>query len=176
MVGSSGSGKTTLARALAERLGGSHIELDALYHGPDWTPPEPDDFRRRVGDALDAAEGGWVCCGNYSGVQRPVVWPMADTVVVLDLPKATVMRRVVQRTVRRVLTREELWNGNREPFTNLCSWDPEKNVIRWAWVHHERYRDQYRRAATDPTWAHLDFVFLTTPREVDQLLARTSAA
>lgn len=171
VVGSSGSGKSTLARTLAGRLGVAHVELDALYHGPGWTEPDPDDFRARVGEALDAAPRGWVCCGNYSVALPPVVWPRADTVVVLDLPKPIVMRRIVRRTLRRVLRREELWNGNREPLRNLYAWDPERNVIRWAWVHHERYRDRYRRAAEDPQWASLDFVFLSSPGQVDRFLA-----
>lgn len=170
-VGSAGSGKTTLARALSERLGVVHVELDALYHGPGWTEPDPDEFCSRVGATLDAAGDGWVCCGNYSGALGSVVWPRADTVVVLDLPRRTVMRRVVARTLRRVVRREELWNGNREPLRNLYAWDPDRNIIRWAWVRHDVYRDRYRRAANDPEWRHLDLVFLTTPSEVDDFAA-----
>jgi adenylate kinase family enzyme len=170
VVGTSGSGKTTLARALADRLGLVHVELDALYHGPGWSEPDPDTFRRRVVDALDAADAGWVACGNYSVVRDPVVWSRADTVVVLDLPRTVVMRRVVARTLRRVVLRQELWNGNREPLRNLYAWDPERNVIRWAWVRHEVYRNRYRRAALDPVNAHLDFVLLRSPAEVDGFL------
>lgn len=174
VVGNSGSGKTTLALALAERLGVAHVELDALYHGPGWTEPDPEVYLQRVREALDAADGGWVCCGNYSVVLGPVVWPRADTVVVLDLPKSTVMRRVGGRTVRRVLSREELWNGNREPLRNLYAWSPQRNIIRWAWVRHDVYRDRYRRAALDPKWDALDFVCLTSPGEVDAFVANIS--
>lgn len=171
VVGNSGSGKSTLARELALRLGVAHVELDALYHGPGWTEPDAEIFRQRVHEALESAADGWVCCGNYSIALEPVIWPSADTVVVLDLPKRTVMRRVVGRTVRRVLSREELWNGNREPLRNLYAWDPHRNIIRWAWVRHDVYRDRYRRAAGDPTWEHLDFVVLTSPGEMDEFVA-----
>lgn len=170
VVGNSGSGKSTLARELAQRLGVAHVELDALYHGPRWTEPDAEIFRQGVREALETAADGWVCCGNYSIALEQVIWPSADTVVVLDLPKRTVMRRVVGRTVRRVLTREELWNGNREPLRNLFSWDPHRNIIRWAWVRHNVYRDRYRRAAGEPTWEHLDFVLLTSPWEVDEFV------
>ncbi len=37
VAGTSGSGKTTLALAIAARLGLPHTELDALFHGPDWS-------------------------------------------------------------------------------------------------------------------------------------------
>lgn len=171
MVGSSGSGKTTLARSLADRLDLAHVELDALYHGPGWTEAEPDVFRQSVAKALDAAADGWVACGNYSLVREPVVWARADTVVVLDLDKSVVMRRVVARTLRRLVRREELWNGNREPWRNLYAWDPERNIIRWAWTRHELYRRRFAQAAQDPKHAHLDFVTLRTPAEVDAFLA-----
>lgn len=171
MVGSSGSGKTTLARALAGALGVAHIELDAIFHGPGWTEPEPEEFRRRVAEALDATPDGWVACGNYSAVREAVVWPRADTVVVLDLAKAVVMRRVVARTLRRVVRQEELWNGNREPWRNLYAWHPERNIIRWSWTRHELYRDRYRIASEDPAHAHLDFVTLRTSAEVEAFLA-----
>jgi cytidylate kinase len=36
--GTSGSGKTTVAGRIAAVLGLPHVELDALFHGPGWTP------------------------------------------------------------------------------------------------------------------------------------------
>lgn len=38
VIGTSGAGKTTLAGRISARLGIDHIEIDALYHGPGWTP------------------------------------------------------------------------------------------------------------------------------------------
>ena len=59
------------------------------------------------------AGDGWVVDGNYS-VVRDLVWDRADTVVWLDLPRLVVVRRITTRSIRRVVWREELWNGNRE--------------------------------------------------------------
>jgi adenylate kinase family enzyme len=111
VVGNSGSGKTTLARSLAGVLGLPHLELDAVFHQPGWQPLDRSIFRARV-DEFTLARG-WVVDGNYSAV-RDIVWSRADTVIWLDLPRWRVMRQVVGRTLRRVATGAELWNGNRE--------------------------------------------------------------
>ncbi len=166
VIGSSGSGKTTLARNLADRLGLVHIELDAIFHQPNWQGLAPEEFRRRLSARLADAPDGWVVCGNYSAV-RNEVWAQADTVVWLDLPRHVVMRRVTKRTIRRVVTREELWNGNREPWSNLYQWDPARNVIRWAWTRHPVLRARYAAAMVDPRWAHLHFVRLCSQADVD---------
>jgi adenylate kinase family enzyme len=167
-VGCSGSGKTTLARSLASTLGLSHIELDAIFHQPGWTPLDEEAFRARVGQVTEAA--GWVVDGNYSVVQD-IVWPRADTVVWFDLSFAVVMARTIRRTLQRVVTRQELWNGNREPWSNLFSWNPEKSIIAWSATRHRVYRQRYGEAEHDPRWAGLDFVRLGSQRQADAFLA-----
>ena len=144
MVGCSGSGKTTLARSLAAELGARHIELDSIYHQPDWTPLDDEEFRIRVDEAT--GDGRWVVDGNYSAIWE-IVWNRADTVVWFDLPYAIVLARTIRRTLRRTLTREELWNGNREPLSNLWSLNPEKSIIAWTATRHKVYRQRYTDAA-----------------------------
>ncbi len=158
VVGSSGSGKTTMARRLAEALALTHVELDALHHKPGWTPTPPDEFRSELTEALDLADrttDGWTMCGGYSVVDD-IRSARADTIVWVDLPRWLVTWQVVTRTIRRAITREELWNGNREPLTNLTSWDPEKNIIRWSWVHFDERRERFaRHCATDWSSKHV---------------------
>jgi len=67
-----------------------------------------------------------------------VVWPVADTVIWLDLQRSTVMRRVVWRSIRRVVLRRELWNGNRESLGDLLAWDPHRSIIRWSWTSYHQ--------------------------------------
>lgn len=168
VVGNSGSGKSTLARRLAASLGVPHLELDSVYHQPGWEPLPEDEFRRLV--TARTSGDGWVIDGNYSAV-RPIVWARADTVVWLDPPRAIVMWQVIWRTMRRAVTRQELWNGNREPLVNFLSWAPEKSVISWAWHSHAKYRTRYRAAAADPANAHLAFIRLAGRRDVARFLA-----
>ncbi len=172
VVGNSGSGKSSLAGELASRLGVAHVELDAIFHQPGWTELATEAFLQRV-DEVTCADG-WVVDGNYSAV-RELVWRRADTVAWLDLPRRVVMRRLIGRTLGRVILRRELWNGNRERWRNLASLDPYTSVIAWAWTRHDRYRQRYVEAAGDPAWRHLRFVRLRSPREVEAFLASIGA-
>lgn len=166
VVGNAGSGKSRLAERLAELLGVPHVELDAIHHLAGWEPIDPGEFLARV-EAVTATES-WVIDGNY----RPVVvdgpvWRRADTIVWLDLPRRTVMVQVTRRTLRRIIHRELLWNGNREPLRNLYAWDPNKSIIRWAWTQHAKYRERFGSAMTSPTLDHIDFIRLRGHHEAE---------
>lgn len=169
VVGNSGSGKSTFARQLAARLDVPSVELDAIHHLPGWEPIDPDEFTSQV--ARIAGGDGWVIDGNYrTVVLEGPVWAHADTVVWLDLPRRTVMRQVIARTLRRTLTREELWNGNREPISSLWRWDPRHNIIRWSWTQHGKYTERFERAMRDPRFAHLRFIRLRSHADAEALL------
>ena len=74
MVGSAGAGKSTTGRELARILGVPFVELDSIYHQPDWVPLPVEEFRRQVAEV--AAGDAWVVDGNYSAA-RPLVWARA---------------------------------------------------------------------------------------------------
>jgi len=111
VIGTTGGGKTTLARAAATALGFPHIELDALYWAPHWTPEPTEVFRQRVETAT--AQPAWVCNGNYREAY-PLVWSRADTLVWLDLPFRVHLWRILRRGITRSVRRELLWGTNRE--------------------------------------------------------------
>ncbi len=171
VVGSSGAGKTTMARELAARLGLTHIELDQFQHLPGWTQAEPDDFVAGVTTAMAEATDGWVMCGSYDGLIGQQRTAAADTVVWLDYSRMRIQRRLIARTIRRAITREELWNGNREPLSNFYRWEPGKNVIRWSWVHFAKRRQQYAAYLSDGSWDHCTVHRFRDPSDADQWLA-----
>jgi adenylate kinase family enzyme len=164
IVGSSGVGKTRLAGRLASALDLTHVELDAIHHGPGWTVLPADEMRRRL-DTVCPADGAWVADGNYEAKGGDLVRERADAVVWLDFPRTTVMCQLVWRTARRGLLREKLWNGNRESLRNVLSRDPERSVLLWAWTRHEPQRRRYA-TQRDSRW-----VCLTSRAEVRQFLA-----
>ena len=159
VVGTTGSGKTMLARALSRRLAIPHVELDSLYWDEAWTPAPTEEFRRRVGQAVSAKR--WVMDGNY-GVVRDIVWGRANAMVWLDYPLPVILIRLLKRTVRRALTHEELWNGNRERFdTAFLSRD---SLFLWALKTYRRRRREYPVLFNEPQYNHLLVVRLCSPK------------
>lgn len=158
----SGNGKTTVGRALARRLGVRFVELDALVHGPGWVETPDDELTARVAPIV--ATEGWVIDGTYWHKLGHLVVDAADVVVWLDLPVRVWLPRLLHRTWRRVRSREELWNGNRESL--LTAFWGRESLLVWAFRQHVR-----RRREWPSTLAHLPVVRLRTPAEVDRFLS-----
>ena len=121
VIGPSGSGKTYLSSRLAELLGASHVEIDALWHGPNWENCGAEELRARVSAAT--AGDNWISDGTYHSIIGDLVLERAETVAWLDLPARLVMWRLVRRSWVRKRDKVELWNGNVE--------DDWLNQIRW---------------------------------------------
>ena len=163
VAGTSGAGKSTLARRIAAASGVPYAEIDALFHGPGWTPRPS--FLAEV-DAF-TSQPGWVTEWQYDSA-RELLADRAQLIVFLDYSRVRVMRQVVARTVRRRVRREKLWNGNVEGPLHTIFSDPE-HIVRWAWTTHatrgELVADAARRRP------HLEVVRLRHPREADAWLA-----
>jgi adenylate kinase family enzyme len=166
IAGTTGSGKTTIARRLAAIIGGEHIELDALYWGPNWQGAEIPVFRERVAKAIEAPR--WVVDGGYASHVHDLAWPAADVFVWLDYHFPLVMTRLLRRTFSRRLRNEELWNGNHESLrTHFMSRD---SLLWWAVRAHFKYHRTYPGYFRRPELAHVRFVRLRRPRETERFL------
>lgn len=147
VVGNAGSGKSHVARSLADCLGLRCIDRDALVWGPDWTPlPRSERLA-----AFDQAtrQGGWTYDGHLRATrpEEQLVLNRCDAVVWLDLPRWQVMWSVTQRTLRRVMRRQPLWNGNIETWRMVFS---REFSIGWAWRMHSRLQREYEALARQP--------------------------
>ena len=163
-MGTTGSGKTTLAGQLARHLDVPHIELDALYWGPQWTPAPSAVFRERVQQAVD--EDTWVADGNYRAV-RDILWPRAEMIVWLDYRLRLILWRLLQRTGQRLITRETLCGTNQE---RLWSQFTRDSLFVWALKTYRRRRRDYLGLFQQPDYAHVHKVHLRTPRETEAWL------
>lgn len=158
--GNSGAGKTTLSRELARRLDVPHIELDGLFHRPGWEQAPLEEFLAAVAERTHSAS--WVVDGNYRG--RLTGELEADVYVWLDYPRRVTFPRVLRRTARRVITRQELWNGNRESWRAVLSRRADTSILVWSWTQHDAYRELFERLADD-RWMRL-----RSPREAQNWL------
>ena len=157
----SGCGKTTVGRELASRLDVPYVELDAIHWQPGWTELDAVELRRRVEPLV--ARDAWVIDGSYRGKLGDLVLERADTVVWLDLPRRIWLPRLVVRTLRRTLTREELWSGNRETLWNAVAGDD--SLFRFALANERPRRHRYPRELDRYRVARL-----RTPAEVEAFL------
>lgn len=137
VIGSSASGKTTFSRALARSKGLEHIELDALYHGPNWT--NPPDFPEQVYSTLDG-RSNWIADGNYMNFVQ--ILHKADLIVWLDYPFRIVLWRVLRRTAYRLVSRKPLWNGNRETLRLTFS---RQSIILWVFQTYWKRKKMFPR-------------------------------
>lgn len=169
VVGSSGAGKTTFARR-CEALGFARLELDELMHQRNWSPLPEAEMHARIGDFL-ARHDRWVIDGNYAR-HRELVWSAADAVVWLDLSRPVVMSGLLGRTVRRVVSRKVLWNGNRERWKNLTSLDPAESVLAWSWTRFDWYREEFGALMNGDDYPNLSWMRLRNRREVAEALNR----
>lgn len=171
IAGVTGSGKTTLARRLARLWSLEHIELDALFHGPNWTPrPEfLDDVR------AFAATDRWVTEWQYTSKGTDeIMTPRAQLAVWLDYPYPVVRRRLICRTLGRSILRTGMYNGNVEKpiWQLLATNDPEENIL--AWQATTRGYWSAKMPETRQRFPHLTIVRLTHPRETERWLKAQS--
>ncbi|MEW2501773.1 DNA topology modulation protein FlaR [Amycolatopsis sp. NPDC047767] len=121
VLGPSGSGKSTLARRLGAVLDVPVTHLDQLYWRPGWVPAPPEEFR--AAQAAAVARDGWVIDGNYSS-GFDLRLPLADTVVFLDVPRTTSLRRVLLRHLR---------ERGRDTQAPGCVSKLDGEFVKWIW-------------------------------------------
>jgi len=167
VASASGNGKTTLGRALAAQLELPFLELDSLFHGPNWTLQPAVDVRIQLEPVI--AEPGWVIDGVYISQLGNLVHGSADLIVWLDLPMRVWLPRLLRRTHRRIRTREQLWNGNTESWRGaFFGWN---SLLPYAIRSYFRRRRRQWPAVFAPT----PVIRLRTQAEIDAFLAQAVA-
>ncbi|MFG3403643.1 hypothetical protein [Streptomyces sp. NPDC048142] len=167
VVGPVASGKSTLSAAISVYTGLPRIDLDELFWGPNWTPLDAPVFHKGVRDRL--AGPAWIADGNYGGEVAEMLLDRAELVLWLDLPLRVCLPRLVNRSLRRAATGEELFAGNRESYRHLLAAD---SILRWGPMHHHRHRRRWSARLHPDRTAGLTVVRLDRPAAITPQLRR----
>jgi adenylate kinase family enzyme len=172
VAGVTGSGKTTLSGRIAELWGLRHVEIDGLFHGPDWTPRPTflEDVR------TFAAEDRWVTEWQYTSKGTDeILTPRAHLAIWLDYPYRIVRSRLLRRTLSRSILRTRMWNDNVEkPIWRMFQGDPEENIL--AWQTKTLHKWTQRMPEITEQFPHLTIVRLRHPRETERWLRAQAGA
>lgn len=173
VVGTSASGKSTFARKLAKKLSLEYIELDDLLWMDDWQETPDSEFFQKIENAIAQAEQnpdkqGYVIDGNYSRTTQ-MTWKKIDTVIWLDLPFAVNLFQSVKRALSRAISKQPFWknSNNTESFARMLSQD---SIILWMIKTHQKNRTKYQDRMQNPDYAHLQFIHLTSKKQIKQFL------
>jgi adenylate kinase family enzyme len=170
VIGTAGSGKSTIAATIAQMLDVPRLELDSVHWQENWTRAQPEQMRAEVAEFMTV--GGWVIDGNYRGILGNRVLDAADTVVWVDPTRSRMITQSARRSIRRTVTREELWNGNREPRADFFLGWRDHSVLTWARAIVDMNRPRYRRILQQPENSHLTVVRLRDRGQTDDFLAQ----
>ena len=155
VIGSPGAGKSTLATQLAAALEFPVHYLDLHHWMPGWRYRDAADARERVRAIVGTPE--WVMDGNFAET-FDLRMPRADTLVWLDYPRVTCIRRIVTRTIRNY--------GRRTPdLPDGCPETFDPGVLRFAWRFPAESRPQIL-PALDRFGGHLNIFRLGNDRDV----------
>lgn len=163
VVGTSCAGKTTLARTLARMLGARHIELDTHFWRPQWEKTPDEEFQPCVERIV--ADASWIIDGNYTRFQ-PTIIERATMLVWLDYSFARILGRALRRTVKRALSGEELFGGNRESFRR--SFLTSDSILLWVLKSYPMNKMRYTRIFAEE--GHLACIRLRHPRATNRFL------
>ena len=130
VIGPGGAGKSTFARRLGARLGLPIIHLDRAYWRAGWVEPPKDEWRRKVEELC--AGDSWVMDGNFSGT-LDVRLAACDAVVLLDLPRALCVWRVVKRRLMYM-------GASRPDMAEGCCEKLDVEFLLWVWNYPRRSR------------------------------------
>ncbi|WDP92455.1 MAG: adenylate kinase [Desulfobacter sp.] len=168
VIGTSCSGKTTFSKALSNFLGYSHIELDGLFWGENWTRRK--EFVRDVETCIQKDK--WIVEGNYGKV-RGAIWQRATTVIFLDLPFHIIFYRAVTRTIKRIITKEQLFSDNVETFKD--AFFSIEGIPFWVIKTYRKRKLTYGALKKKDAYSHIDFIQLPSKKAVDQFLIHLKA-
>ncbi|MBK22634.1 MAG: adenylate kinase [Halobacteriovorax sp.] len=152
VVGSSCTGKTSTARLIEKELGIPFTDMDDLFWKPNWGESSEEELRLKMTKATDAES--WVMSGNFRRT-NDITWARADAIVWLNLPFPVVLRQAIYRTLKRILTKESICNGNRETFSKVFF--SRSSILMWVFRTYPTMFERYKEVQKKPLYKTYKF-------------------
>lgn len=167
IVGSSSSGKTTLGKQLSSILHHPHKELDFFNWEANWTEADKEVFRQRVDEFT--SKDSWITDGNYGRVQDLTI-ERSTLVIWLDYSLPLILSRFFRRSIRRSITKEELWNGNKETLKNSM-WGKE-SLLAWILQVYQRNKERYEEMISENKSTKRKFLRFKNPKQTKEFVQK----
>ncbi|GAB3542696.1 AAA family ATPase [Arthrobacter tecti] len=159
--GVTGSGKSTAAQSYAAATGLPLVEVDSdIGWLPGWVERNLAEQNRIVEEIASRDE--WVFDSFYGRWSDRLI-PRAEAIIALDYPRWVSLARLLRRTMRRMVLRERVCNGNTETFGRAVARD---SIIRWHFKSFESKKARIRAYQE----AGLPVLHFTNPSQLEQWL------
>ena len=167
IVGVAGSGKSTLAKLLAAKYELEHVELDSLFINANWVESDFDDFRKKVSNRLEKLDG-YIVDGNYKNISD-LTWEKCTTIIWLNYKRRLIIKRVFFRTLKRVFTKEVLWNGNIETFKKAFM--SKESILLWSWNTYNRRKNEFNKLIDQYSKRDIRFIVINNPNLIRKVFS-----
>ena len=87
----------------------------------------------------------------------------------------TTMWRLTSRSIRRAITKEELWNGNTEEWSNFFSTNADRNIFLWTWQRYGSTVDRYEKAMSESASDSFEWIHLRSQKEINDFVEGLSS-
>jgi adenylate kinase family enzyme len=142
IVGASSSGTTTLGAALAERIGGAHLDTDDFFWeatDPPFNTDRPVENRVALMTAALAPHDGWVISGSLMSWGDGFI-PRFDRVIFLHVPQEVRMARLIERERARYGARIEPGGRMHDQHRAFVAWAASYETPGFSGRSLERHR------------------------------------
>lgn len=140
IVGTTGSGKSTLAKKLSNKLNIPYFELDQFFWDKNWTPVSKEEFERRVRET--ASKDDWIIDGNYK-VVRDIIWKNPTHIIWLNYSFTRTLFRSLNRSLKRIIRKEELFAGNIETFQK--TFFSKDSILLYFFKSYHKKKKRYKK-------------------------------
>ena len=164
ILGSSCSGKTTLGKRLAKINHAKPIDLDDLNWLPGWKSRSTVEMIAKLENEI-WGEKKWIISGNYRDTHS-LTMPKATCVIWLDFRLRLVLWRMLKRTIKRIVTKEEICNGNRE--TIYGTFFDKDNLFSYTIHTYKKRKEQF--SVLGELYPHLTIYRIYSPKKLEEFI------